>query len=290
MKIPTRCVPATSKCFTWGNTPERSWPRMTLQQLKRAMRDGLTPQQFAIYVLGEIVGGFPKQWHVLEQDKGLCGQYSRMLIALKKAIRGHDLLFSTAHQLFESAIAKYGLANQTSSTYPIEGDGDAYYYNDHKWEGKWLARRRRFAEQLAGYFQSGNELELQQCYWAPLPLDFDSPLELAVSVLKFMHNVDYIPWDDRRGVCSNFMFILDQELGDERTLRNQASQWFKNGMDMFTEARQPLHTSYPIEGTYKAYVLNEHKWEGDWLAQRRELMVYLINNMKNTRTVDDDTN
>lgn len=289
MKIPTRCIPATSKCFTWGETPERSWPRMTLQQLKLAMRDGLTPQQFAIYVLGEIVGDFTKQWHTLERDKGVCAQYSRTLIALKKEIRGHALLFSEAQQLLESATAKYGLVNGTSINYPIEGDGEAYYYNDHKWEGKWLARRRRFAEQLAGYFQSGNELELQQCYWTPMPLDFDSPLELAVSVLKFMHNVDYIPWDARNGVCSNFRLILDQEV-EGRTLRNQALSWFSNGMDMFAEASHGRRLSFPMEGSYGAYILNLHKWEGDWLAQRRELMVYLINNMKNTRTNDDDTN
>lgn len=289
MKIPLRCIPKASKCFTWGETPERSWPKMTLPQLKSAMRDGMTPQQLAIYVLGEIVGGFPKQWHTLERDKGLCAQYSLTLIALKKAIYGHGLLFTAAQQLLESATAKYGQANRTSINYPIEGDGVAYDYNDHKWEGKWLARRRRFAEQLAGYFQSGNELELQQCYWAPLPLDFDSPLELAVSVLKFMHNVDYIPWDDRNGVCSNFRLILDQEVED-RTLRNQALSWLSNGMDMFAEASHGRRLSFPMEGSYGAYVLNHHKWEGDWLAQRRELMVYLINNMKNTRTNDDDTN
>lgn len=186
-------------------------------------------------------------------------------------------ILSQVLQEFNKAVRLYAAKNEVNEVCPIEGDLTKYLCNDHKWEGKWLIKRQRFVAQLQKYFETGEESWLDDTNWAPLPLDFDSPAELLISVLKAMLTKEYRPHDPRMGVCSNFDALIDQAVwvGQHNLVISRA----RDLLGQQSEDYAHLHDRerfYPIEGTKEAYRSNPDKWEGEWLEKRRKFMRYVI--------------
>lgn len=116
-----------------------------------------------------------------------------------------------------------------------------------------------------------------------IPLNFENPKKLAISILQRMCEADYTPSSPEMGVCGNFldMVLLEEDDQTECDCTDGALDVFNHHLQSYCKTHS-LHQGYPIEGAYAYYQLNDHKWGGEWLEKRRDLMRGLITQIERT--------
>lgn len=116
-----------------------------------------------------------------------------------------------------------------------------------------------------------------------IPLNFEDPKKLAISILQRMCETDYRPSSPEAGICGNFldMVLIEEEYKVDSDCTDGALDVFNHHLQSYCKTHS-LHQGYPIEGAYAYYQLNDHKWEGEWLQKRLALMRWVINQIERT--------